>query len=316
MRYKHLSQIERSQIHSLMKAQHTITQIAELLGRHKSTVSRELRRNAGFLGNCPKQVCELALKRSESSRNASTIAWVKEQAKALLQLQWSPEQIAGQLPVSHETLYQHVYAQQKHGGDLRKNLHCQKQKKKRYASGRNRRRKISNRRSLSGRAARIANRMQIGHWECDTVTEANHKQVIVTVVERKSGYTVVAEVSNKPADLIGAAIIDMLKPFEARLKTVTYDNGKEFCSHTKIDEALSRTGYFARAFASWERGSNENFNGLLWQYVPKKRLLENVTDEEIKVIENGLNNRSRKRLGFKTPAEVFDQSLSCVALCA
>ena len=316
MKYKHLSQIERSQIHSLMKAQHTITQIAELLRRHKSTVSRELRRNAGFRGNCPKQVCELALKRSESSRNASTIAWVKEQAKALLQLQWSPEQIAGQLPVSHETLYQHVYAQQEHGGDLRKNLHCQKQKKKRYASGRNRRGQISNRRSLSDRAARIANRMQICHWECDSVIEANHKQVIMTVVERKSGYAMVAEVSNKPADLVGAAIIDMLKPFEARLKTLTYDNGKEFCSHTKIDEALSSTGYFARAFASWERGSNENFNRLLWQYVPKKRLLENVTNEEIKMIENGFNYRSRKRLGFKTPAEVFDQSLSCVALCA
>lgn len=106
MKYKHLSQIERYQIHSLMKAQHTITQIAELLGRHKSTISRELLRNAGFRGYRPKQACEMALKRSESSRNASTTApWVKEQANVLLQLQWCPEQIAGKLPVSHETLY-------------------------------------------------------------------------------------------------------------------------------------------------------------------------------------------------------------------
>jgi IS30 family transposase len=122
------------------------------------------------------------------------------------------------------------------------------------------------------------------------------------------------KVSNKTADLVGDAIINMLKLFEARVKTLTYDNGKEFCGHAKIEETLSSTGYFARPFASWERGSNENFNGLLRQYVPKKRLMEKITDEEIKMIENRLNNRPRKRLGFKTPAQVFHQSLSRVAL--
>lgn len=315
MNYKHLSQIERYQIHSLMKALHTITQIAELLGRHKSTISRELRRNAGFRGYRPKQACELALKRSESSRNARTIApSLKEQVNALLQLQWSPEQIAGKLPVSHETLYQYVYADKSQGGKLWKNLRCQKQKRKRYAGGRDRRGKIPNRRPLSERAVHIEGRKQVGHWECDTVIGANHRGAIVTVVERKSGYAVIAKVSNKTADLVGAAIISMLKPFEARVKTLTYDNGKEFCGHAKIDDALNSTGYFARPFASWERGSNENFNGLLRQYVPKKRLMETVTDEEIKMIENRLNNRPRKRLGFKTPAEVFHQSLSRVAL--
>lgn len=298
-----------------MKAQHTITQIAELLGRHKSTISRELLRNAGFRGYRPKQACEMALKRSESSRNASTTApWVKEQANVLLQLQWSPEQIAGKLPVSHETLYQHVYADKRQGGKLWENLRCQKQKRKRYASGRDRRGQIPNRRPLSERPAHIEERKQIGHWECDTVIGANHKQAIVTVVERKSGYAVIAKVSNKTADLVGAAIISMLQPFEARVKTLTYDNGKEFCGHAKIDDALNSTGYFARAFASWERGSNENFNGLLRQYVPKKRAMNDITDEEIKMIENRLNNRPRKRLGFKTPAEVFHQSLSRVAL--
>jgi IS30 family transposase len=315
MNYKHLSQIERYQIHSLMKALHPITQIAELLGRHKSTISRELRRNAGFRGYRPKQACELALKRSESSRNARTIApSVKEQVNALLQLQWSPEQIAGKLAVSHETLYQHVYADKSQGGKLWKNLRCQKQKRKRYASGRDRRGQIPNRRPLSERPVHIEGRKQVGHWECDTVIGANHRGAIVTLVERKSGYAVIAKVSNKTADLVGAAIISMLKPFEARVKTLTYDNGKEFCGHAKIDDALNSTGYFARPFASWERGSNENFNGLLRQYVPKKRLMQTVTDEEIKMIENRLNNRPRKRLGFKTPAEVFHQSLSRVAL--
>jgi IS30 family transposase len=315
LNYKHLSQIERYQIHSLMKAGHNITQIADLLSRSKSTISRELRRNTGSRGYRPKQACELSRLRAQGSRNAALVApWVKEQATALLELQWSPEQIAGKLPVSHETLYQYVYADKASGGKLWKNLRCQKQKRKRYASGLDRRGQIPNRRPLSERPLHIEGRKQVGHWECDTVIGANHKQAIVTVVERKSGYAVIAKVSNKTSDLVGAAIIRVLKPFEARVKTLTYDNGKEFCGHAEIDQALGSTGYFARPFASWERGSNENFNGLLRQYVPKKRPMADITDEEIRMIENRLNNRPRKRLGFKTPAEVFHQSLSRVAL--
>lgn len=297
-----------------MKAQHTITQIAQLLGRGKSTISRELRRNAASRGYRPKQVCELALKRSEACRNASTVApWIKEQASALLRLQWSPEQLAGKLPVSHETLYLHVYADKIQAGSLWKNLRCQKQKRKRYASGHERRGQIPQRRPLSERPAHIEGRKQTGHWECDTVIDANHKQAIVTVVQRKSGFAVISKVSNKTSDLVGTAIISALKPFEARVKTLTYDNGKEFCSHARIDQALGSTGYFARPFASWERGSNENCNGLLRQHVPKKRMMTNVTEEEIKMIENRLNNRPCKRLGFRTPAKVFYQSLSRVA---
>ena len=315
MNYKHLSQIERYQIHSLMKAQHNITQIAVLPGRNNSTISRELHRNVGNRGYRLKQDCELAAQPSESSRNASTLApWVKEQANVLLKLQWSPEQIAGKLPVSHETLYLHVYTDKAHGGNLWKNLRCQKQKRKRYASGRDRRGQTPNHRPLSERPALIEDRKQVGHWECDTVIGANHKQAIVTLVERKSGFAVIAKVSNKTADLLGYAIIDAPTPFEARVKIMTYDNGKEFCGHAKIDEALGSTGYFARPFASWERGSNENFNGLLRQYVPKKCQMTRITNEEIKMIENRLNNRPRKRLGLITPAEVFHQSLSRVAL--
>lgn len=315
MKYKHISQIERYQIYSLMKAQHSITQIAKLLGRHKSTISRELRRNTGFRGYRPKQACELALTRSQSSCNARTLApWVKEQAHALLELQWSPEQIAGTLPVLHETLYQHVYAERTRGGPLWKNLPCQKQKRKRYAIGLDRRGQIPNRRPLSERALHIEGRKQIGHWECDTVIGANHRGAILTVVERMSRYAVIAKVSNKTADLVGAAIINMLKPFEARVKTLAYGNGKEFCGHAKIDRALNSTGYVDRPFGSWERGSNENFNGLLRPYVPKMRQMANITDEEIKMIENRLNNRTRNRLEFRTPAQVFHQSLARVEL--
>ena len=315
MTYKHLSQAERYQIHALMKAGHDQSQIAKVLDRNKSTISRELSRNTGSRGYRPKQACEMSADRAQNSRNASTVApWVKEQANALLRVQWSPEQIASQLPISHETVYQHVYADKAQGGMLWKNLRCQKQKRKRYAGGRERRGQIPNRRPLSDRPLHIEARRQVGHWECDTVIGANHKGAVVTMVERKSGYAVMAKVTNKTSALVSSAIVDKLQPLAARVKTLTFDNGKEFAGHAHIDQQLQSTAYFARPFASWERGSNENLNGLLRQYVPKKRAMSTVSDEEIRMIQNRLNNRPRKRLGFKTPAEVFHQSLKRVAL--
>jgi IS30 family transposase len=239
---------------------------------------------------------------------------VAEQAACLLKLQWSPEQIAGKLPVSHETLYRHVYSDKARGGTLWKNLRCQKQKRKRYAGGRDRRGQIPHRRPLSDRPVHIELRKQVGHWECDTVIGANHKGAIVTMVERKSGFSVIVKVSQKTSELVSRAIIEGLRPYMVRVITLTYDNGKEFAGHIQIDQALNSTSYFARPFASWERGSNENFNGLLRQYVPKKRSLNTVTEDEITMIQNRLNNRPRKSLGFKTPAELFNQSLKRVAL--
>jgi len=315
MTYKHLSQAERYQIHALMKAGHDQSQIAKVLDRNKSTISRELSRNTGSRGYRPKQACEISADRSQNSRNASTVAsWVKDEANAMLRVQWSPEQIASKLPISHETVYQHVYADKAQGGALWKNLRCQKQKRKRYAGGRDRRGQIPNRRPLSERPLQIEARKQVGHWECDTVIGANHKGAVVTMVERKSGYGVIAKVTNKTSELVSSAIVDKLKPMAVRVKTLTFDNGKEFAAHAHIDAQLQSTTYFARPFASWERGSNENFNGLLRQYIPKKRSMSTVSDEEIKMIQNRLNNRPRKRLGFKTPAEVFHQSLKRVAL--
>ena len=321
MNYKHLSQIERYQIASLMKAQHSITQIASLIGRHKSTISRELRRNAGSRGYRPKQACERAFERSKHSRNAYTAEpRVKEQAAALLRLQWSPEQVASKLPVSHETLYRHVYADKTDCGNLWRNMCGQKQKRILYAGWRDRWGQIPNRGPLSERPAHLEGREQPNHWERDTVIGANHKQAIVTVVERKSGYAVIAEVSNKTADLAGKTIIREPRPFEARSKTPTYDNDNGTCGHALADGALRSTGYFARLFASRERGSNadlelyQNSIGLLRQYVLKKCLMKDINFEEIKSIENRLNNRLRQRLEFRMPAEVVHQSLSRIAV--
>lgn len=315
MNYQHLSQTERYQIHTLLQAKHTMTEIARLLGRSKSTISREIKRGTGGCGYRAKQACELAAQRAKTSRNARTIApAVMAQATAWLKVQWSPEQIANKLPVSHETLYQYVYADRATGGELWKNLRCKKERRKRHSAGQNRRGQIPNRRPLSERPAHVEQRRQVGHWEGDTVIGVGHKCAIVTLVERKSGFARIRKVAHKSAELVSGAIVELLKPFAARVKTLTFDNGKEFSGHEKIDQELGSTSFFARPYASWERGSNENFNGLLRQYIPKKRSMEDVTDEEISMIEERLNNRPRKRLGFKTPSEVFYQSFNRVAL--
>jgi IS30 family transposase len=285
------------------------------MDRHKSTISRELARNTGNRGYRPRQACLLAEERSLGSRNAAQIN-PKDWGKAVdcLLAQWSPVQIANQVGISHETIYRHVYADKAAGGNLYQQLRCQKKRKKRYASGRDRRGQIVGRRPISERPAHIETRSQVGHWEGDTVIGAAHKQAVVTLVERKSGYALIAKVSNKTSVLVSQAIITKLNAVTPLVKTLTFDNGKEFAEHSRIDAALNSTTYFADPFASWQRGSNENFNGLLRQYIPKKRPLSTVTNKELRMIQDRLNNRPRKRLGFKTPNEVFMQSLNRVAL--
>jgi IS30 family transposase len=302
MTYQHLSQEERYQIYILMKDGKIQTQIATLMDRHKSTISRELARNMGLKGYRPKQACLLAKERSLGSRNAAQITtdqW--DQAVDCLLAQWSPVQIANQVGISHETIYRHVYADKAAGGSLWEQLRCQKKRKKRYASGRDRRGQIIGRRPISERPEHIEARSQIGHWEGDTVIGAAHKQAVVTLVERKSGYAILAKVKNKTSDLVSSAIITKLNAVTPLVKTMTFDNGKEFAGHKTIDAALNSITYFADPFASWQRGSNENFNGLLRQYIPKKRSLSTVTDKGLRMIQQELNSRPRKRLGFKTP---------------
>ena len=315
MTYKHLSQNERYQIFCLMKEGLNCTEIAKNLGRSTSTISREIVRNKGGRGYRPKQADRLAQERSVGSRNARRIEPdVLKAAFDRIAEQLSPEQVAAELPISHETLYQHIYADKAAGGALWRNLRCQKKRKKRYASGVERRGQIVGRRPIHERPANVELRRTVGHWEGDTVIGAGHKQAIVTLVERKSGYAVLMKVNHKTSELVSSAVIKKLEPIRDRVKTITFDNGKEFAEHARIDEALGSKTYFADPFSSWQRGSNENFNGLLRQYIPKKRPLSTVTDEELKMIERRLNNRPRKRLGFKTPNQVFHESLNRIAL--
>ena len=228
--------------------------------------------------------------------------------------QWSPEQIAAEVPISHETIYRHIYADKALGGVLYKHLRCQKKRRKRYAGGRDRRGQIIGRRPISERPNHVEKRRKIGHWEGDTLIGKGHKQAIVSLVERKSGYAVLAKVENKTADLVSNAIINRLKSLATKVRTLTYDNGKEFTDHASIDQALGSISYFADPYSSWQRGSNENLNGLIRQHIPKSRPLSTVSDAELAKIEGLLNNRPRKRLRYKTPHDVFNKSFNQVAL--
>ena len=182
------------------------------------------------------------------------------------------------------------------------------------ASNRNRRGFIANQVRIDERPAYIEARAQIGHWEFDTVVGPFHASRLLAGVERKSGFAVAALLADGSAESACQAMIELLTPFAGRIKTVTTDNGKEFARHQELDADLSCQSYFCRPYASWQRGSNENLNGLIRQYLPKQRNLSTVTKQELDMILDRLNNRPRKRLGFKTPDQVFLQSLDRVAI--
>jgi len=312
MRYTHLSQYERYQIYTMLDLL-PIVEIAKRLGRHESTIRREFARNSGTRGYRPKQAQQLAETRSLNCRNADRIdpaLW--RQIDDLLRVQHSPEQIAGCLPVSHESIYQHIYSDPT--GVLKLNLRCQKKHKKRYASGNSRRGQIPNRRGIEERPKAVETRKRVGHWEADTVIGKNHKGALVTLVERKSGMLLLKKVARKSADLVSLAMIELLNPVKQKVATITSDNGKEFAMHEQVSSALNCDSFFADAYCSWQRGTNENTNGLIRQYVPKSRHFSTLTDEEVQLIQDRLNHRPRKRLGFQTPHQVFYTSINRRAL--
>ena len=218
--------------------------------------------------------------------------------------------------VCHESIYQHIYTDKAQGGDLHTFLRCQKKRKKRYGSH-SRRGVIPNKVSIDERPEVVEKRGRIGDWEGDTIIGKGHSGAIVSLVERTSRYTLLKQLPSKHAEPVCDAIIDMLKPFKKRALTITFDNGLEFAKHEGISKALDANIYFAHPYHSWERGLNENTNGLVRQYAPKNKTFEHVDDELIDLVEYKLNHRPRKSLGFKTPHEVFfntSQRLTEIAL--
>jgi IS30 family transposase len=315
MGYTHLTAGERYQIEALLGKQCSLREIARSLGRDKGTISREVRRNQGQRGYRPKQAEAIATERRDKACNARRVApetWTK--AEAMLRQQYSPEQVSGRLRVcnegeiSHETIYKKIYADKASGGDLHTHLRCQKKRRKRYGSGRSRRGLIPNRVGIEDRCPRVEARATVGHWEGDTVIGKNHKGALVTHVERKSRYTCIGHVARKTADEVAEATILTLGPYADLVKTITNDNGLEFCAHDAVSKNLNAKIYFAQPYSSWQRGTNENTNGLIRQYLPKKTCFKDLPDALIKFIQDRLNHRPRKCLDYRTPHEVMTSS--------
>ena len=310
MKYTQLTQEERYQISVLLKAGHNQTEIGIMLGRHKSTISREIRRNKGLRGYRPKQAQQLTEERRQAKTQSriSDTAW--SNVATLLRQDWSPEQISLWLKaecntsISHEWIYQHILQDKADGGDLYRQLRCQKQRRKRYGSY-NRRGQLIDRGSIDERPAIVDYRSRIGDWELDTIIGKGHQQAIVSLTERKSRFTLIKKVKQKTAQCVSDAIIRLLTPVSDKVLTLTSDNGKEFADHKTIANKLNAKFYFAHPYASWERGLNENTNGLIRQYFPKSRDFKTITQKEINRVMDKLNNRPRKCLGIKTPNQVF-----------
>ena len=317
--YTHLTQDERYQIGAYRSAGKPLKDIAQLLGRSHSTITRELARNGSTQGYKGCHAQALAVERAKASRNARRIeseTWVFVAQK--LALYWSPAQISGyrarfKLPaVSHESIYLHIYAQIDGGiGQLHRYLRCQKKRRKRYG-GRDRRGTIPNRVSIDLRPAVVATRERFGDFEVDLMIGPAHQHGLVTINERFSRYAMIAWVPNKQASCVSAVVLSLLMPFKTVVHTITSDNGREFAQHEAIAKALSADYYFAHPYASWERGANENMNGLIRQFFPKKMRLNRVTQADLDRACNLLNHRPRACLNFRTPHEVFFEQLNYV----
>jgi transposase, IS30 family len=312
--YLHLTCEQRCQIYALLKSNHTQAQIARQIGVDPSTISRELARNSDASGYRFGQAHERASDRRHaafSTPRKMTPAVVAMIEEKLTQQQWSPEQISGRFAqeggvrISHESIYRHVCNDKKHGGNLYLHLrHGGKKYNKR--KGRNSGRGlIPNRADIDQRPAIVATKSRIGDWEADTIIGARHQGAILSHAERKSKYTRLAALPDKTADAVVQASARVLRPLADRIETVTYDNGKEFAGHVEIAASLHANCYFAKPYHAWERGLNEHTNGLVRQYFPKGSDLSILTDAEVQKVEDKLNSRPRKILGYQTPSEVF-----------
>jgi transposase, IS30 family len=261
----------------------------------KSTITGELQRNTGQRSYRPKQAHALAQSRQrDRARTPRMAAHTWELVETHLRQEWSPRQISGwlqrvhKLCLSHERIYQYVYADKWAGGSLPRHLRGQKQRRKRYGS-RDRRGRLANRRSISERPAIVQQRSRLGDGEADTIVGKGHQQALVSLTERKSKLTLLAKVEQATAEAVEAAIAGLLEPLTQRVltqrvHTITSDKGREFARHQPMAATLQADFYFAHPYASWERGLNENTNNLVRQYYPKGSDFTILTDEAIEKV--------------------------------
>ena len=314
--YQHLSQEERFYIHQAVREGKRNVEIAHALGRHPATISREKRQNMWpnahlYTYEWAKYFHRERQRRTHARKHRKVTGQTEFLLVALLKRYLSPEQVSAYLKahhtvtLSHETIYRFIDAHRHTHDTLRGYLrHGGKRRRKRYGSGA-RASRIPNRTPIEARPPIVAQKGRMGDWECDTLVGGDRKSALVTLVERQSLFTLCAPVPQKTADAVQETIIKLLAPVAHQVKTLTFDNGSEFMQHEKMAAALKAQTYFATPYASWERGINENTNGLLRQFFPKRTNFKTVTPAQVEQVLTLLNNRPRKTRGYKTPNELF-----------
>lgn len=317
----HLTYEQRYTIAVMLSSDYSQKSIAEALGRDKSVISREIKRNRD--GRSGEYRADLAARkckeRHQKKRKYIKLKDFEEKLiKELLAEKYSPEQITEHLrlmgvsTLSHERIYQLVWQDKKRGGTLYTHLRNRGKRYRKRGDQKDKRGQIPNRVSIAQRPEIVDRRGRVGDLEVDTIIGKNHKKAIVTINDRCTGMMKMAKVENKTGTAVGDKIIQMLLPWKGLIHTITSDNGTEFSEHQKIAKALGVDFFFADPYKSWQRGSNENLNGLVRQYIPKSSDLDLYDDQFIKFVQDQLNDRPRKRLGFLSPSLIFNSKVAFI----
>lgn len=326
MSYTHFKSFQRNELAVLLRAGHSQKEIAELLGKTPSAVCQELKRNSsdnktGYdVGQAKKNTKEKRVVANARFQKIRNSPWLKNHIEKRIKKYWSPEQISGRLKkkykndqskwIGKDSIYKYIYEERK---DLVKCLRCQKGNYRRRHGTKIRleQQLEAKKKRITERPAEVETRATIGHWEGDTIVGSD-KQHILTHVERKSGLLFADKLTRGTAELTRLKTIERFKNISKKKKlSITYDNGTTFSEHELTERKSGINIYFAWPYHSWERGTNENCNGLLRQFFPKKSAFAIVTQERIEEVVDLINNRPRKRLGYLTPNEVFSGKMVC-----
>lgn len=317
----HLTSEQRYTISVLLEQNFSKSEIALVIKKDKSVLTRELKRNCDLRSG--KYDFDLAQRKYEkrqkdkSKRNDLTLE-IKERIKEYLYQELSPEQIVGVcskngLPcVSTESIYQHIWKDKKEKGNLHLSLRTSGKRYRKRGNRKDSRGILNNRKLIEDRPSIVDLKQRFGDLEIDTIIGKNHKGAIVTINDRATGILRMKKIKAKESELVKQATIELLENWKPYLFTITSDNGKEFAMHQEISMALGIDFYFANPYSPWERGANENLNGLIRQYIPKSTSLEEITIERIIEIQEKLNNRPRKRFNFETPNYMFNRKVAFV----
>jgi len=315
MTYHQITFAERYSLGLLRQRGLSPAAIAEVLGRHRSTVWREVRRNrahsdATYRPHLADWYARGRRSRSRRNRRFTAAAWA--QVQALLREDWSPEQVAGwlrrwgELAISHETIYRYIWADKRRGGTLHQHLRgARKRFRKRYGHYDSRGR-LAGKRPITARPPAAETRTELGHWEGDTMLGAGQAApCVLSLVERKTGYLVLGQLPRRTSAAVNRRARGLIQVQPHPVRTITVDNGTEFHEYAALEQATATQFYFATPHHAWERGTNENTNGLLRQYLPKGKSMAHLTQYDCNRIAAKLNRRPRKRLGYRTPEECY-----------